>query len=129
MTAQVEDLGVTAGRDHRSVDAHRAGKPEATVRSAAERIDLVGPLVEGLMALGVEEHIVTPCGDGLVWSFQPGEPGRLRLAWTISVAAETEDTSVLSIALRATARGAPGARSLRPRRPAAAPASTGAGSP
>jgi hypothetical protein len=77
--------------------------PEATARSAAERIDLVGPLVEALIAAGVQEHIATPCSDGLVWRFAADDPGRLRIAWDVTVTPETEDASLVSISLHATA--------------------------
>lgn len=77
--------------------------PEAVAKAAAGSIDLVGPLVEALIAAGVEEHIATPCADGIVWRFDPAGPGRLRIAWDVSVTPETEDASLVSIALHATA--------------------------
>ena len=73
------------------------------VQAAADRFDLVGPLVAGLIALGVAEHISTPCCDGLVWRFGGSESGRVRIAWQISVAPETDDTSLVTLAARATA--------------------------
>ena len=80
--------------------------PAPAARTAAASIDAIGPLVEGLIAVGVEDHIVTPCGDGLVWRFGPAEAGRLRLAWEATVAAETDDASLVTISLRATASDA-----------------------
>jgi hypothetical protein len=82
----------------RTVDA-----PAATVERAAASLDLVGTLVHGLIAAGVEEHIVTPCGDGLVWSFDRTRAGQVRLAWAVSVTPETEDATHVGLALHATA--------------------------
>jgi len=79
------------------------GAPEATARAAVERIDLVGPIVEALVAAGVGEHIATPCADGLVWQFGVDDPGRLRIAWDVTVRPETEDATLVSISLHATA--------------------------
>ena len=73
------------------------------VRAATAKLDLVGPLVDGLIALGVDEHVATPCGDGLVWRFGEGESGRVRVAWAISVTPETDETSLVTLALSATA--------------------------
>jgi hypothetical protein len=73
------------------------------VQAAADRFDLVGPLVEALIAIGVAEHVATPCRDGLVWRFGGSESGRVRIAWRIAVAPETDETSLVSLALRATA--------------------------
>src|SRR5690242_21532368 len=56
----------------------------SAARAAAGKLDLVGPLVDGLIAIGVDEHIATPCGDGLVWRFGQNGSGRVRFAWTIS---------------------------------------------
>ena len=76
--------------------------PAPAVEAAAGKLDLVGPLVDGLIALGVDEHIATPCGDGLVWRF--GSDGsRVRIAWAISVTPETDETSLVTLALNATA--------------------------
>jgi hypothetical protein len=83
--------------------------PVPAVEGAVEDIDLVGPLVGGLIALGVEEHIATPCRDGLVWRFDDGEQSRVRLAWTVSVHPETEETSLVTLGLGATASD-PGSR-------------------
>ena len=73
------------------------------VRAATAKLDLVGPLVDGLIAIGVDEHIATPCGDGLVWRFGEDESGRVRVTWAISVAPETDETSLVTLALSATA--------------------------
>ena len=77
--------------------------PEATTRATVGRIDLVGPIVEALVATGVGEHIATPCADGLLWRFDPVGPGRLRISWDVTVTPETEDASLVSITLHATA--------------------------
>jgi hypothetical protein len=77
--------------------------PATTARAAVERIDLVGPIVEALVAAGVGEHIATPCADGLVWRFDADDRGRVRIAWDITVTPETEDASLVSISLHATA--------------------------
>ncbi len=74
-----------------------------SVQAAVNRLDLVGPLVEGLIAIGVAEHISTPCSDGLVWRFGGSESGRARVGWRITVSPETDDTSLVTLALRATA--------------------------
>lgn len=76
--------------------------PEKIAQAAVDSIDLVGPIVEALIAAGVGEHIATPCADGIVWRFDDG-PGRLRIAWDVSVTPETEDATLVSIALHATA--------------------------
>lgn len=75
----------------------------SSVQAAVNRFDLVGPLVEGLIAIGVAEHIGTPCPDGLVWRFGGSESGRARISWRITVTPETDDTSLVTLALRATA--------------------------
>jgi len=77
--------------------------PLATVQAAAGEIDLIGSLVEGLIALGVDDHIVTPCSNGLVWRFGAGGSEQVRIAWAVSVAPETEDATHVGIALHATA--------------------------
>jgi len=103
----VKDIAALEGLDHgpdlsesygRTVDA-----PAGTVKRAAASLDLVGPLVHGLIAAGVEEHIVTPCADGLVWRFGAGGSEQVRIAWAVSVAPETEDATHVGIALHATA--------------------------
>jgi len=76
--------------------------PAPGVRATAGRLDLVGPLVDGLIAIGVDEHIATPCGDGLVWRFG-ADGSRVRVAWAISVTPETDETSLVTLALSATA--------------------------
>jgi len=73
------------------------------VQAAAGGFDLVGPLVDGLIAIGVAEHIGTPCRDGLVWRFGGSESGRVKIAWRVSVAPETDETSLVTLALQATA--------------------------
>ena len=73
------------------------------VQAAAGRFDLVGPLVDGLIAIGVAEHVGTPCSDGLVWRFGAPASGRVKIAWRISVAPETDETSLVTFALHATA--------------------------
>jgi hypothetical protein len=80
--------------------------PEQTAKAAAGRLELVGPLVEGLIAAGVHEHIVTPHANGIVWRFGRGESGQVRIDWEISVAAETDDASLVQICLQATASDA-----------------------
>jgi hypothetical protein len=112
----VRDIAMLDGLDHepdlsesygRTVDA-----PAGTVERAAASLDLVGPLVHGLIAAGVEENIVTPCADGLVWRFGQGHPEHVRLAWAISIAPETEDATHVGIALHATASDAAGRERL-----------------
>ena len=76
--------------------------PEAIAQAAVDSIELVGPIVEALIAAGVGEHIATPCADGIVWRFDDG-PGRLRIAWDVSVTPETEEATLVSIGLHATA--------------------------
>lgn len=71
------DVSETYGR---TVEA-----PEHAARAAADRLDLVGPLVEGLIALGVDEHIVTPQASGIVWRFGAGEPGQVQIDWVLEV--------------------------------------------
>ena len=56
----------------RTVDASLA-----TVEAAVARLDLIGPLVDGLIAIGLGDHIVTPCPNGLVWRFDPSAQGRV----------------------------------------------------
>jgi hypothetical protein len=92
------DVSETYGR---TVEA-----PERAARAAADRLDLVGPLVQGLIALGVEDHIVTPQASGIVWRFGAGEPGQVQIDWAISVSPETDDASLVTIALHATATAA-----------------------
>jgi len=77
--------------------------PLPTVAAAAARIDLIGPLVEGLIAVGVGKHIVTPCSNGLVWRFDAVEGGLARIVWSIETEAETDDASLLTLAVRASA--------------------------
>ena len=89
------DLNESYGR---TVDA-----PAATVERAAASLDLVGTLVQGLVAAGVQEHIVTPCADGLVWSFDRSRSGQVRLAWAVSVTPETDDATHVGLALHAIA--------------------------
>ena len=80
--------------------------PEATARAAAGKLELVGPLVEGLIAVGVDEHIVTPHSNGIVWRFGRGDSGHVQIDWEISVSAETEDASLVQICLQAKASDA-----------------------
>lgn len=75
----------------------------SSVQAAVNRLDLVGPLVEGLIAIGVAEHVGTPCPDGLVWRFSGSENGRVRFSWRMTVAPETDDTSLVTLAFKATA--------------------------
>jgi hypothetical protein len=77
--------------------------PQRVAQAAVDRLDLVGPLVEGLIALGVEDHIVTPRANGIVWRFERSESGQVTIDWTMTVSPETEDASLVSICLRATA--------------------------
>ncbi len=98
-------VGPTPRPDVSELYSRTVEAPEATVRNAARSIDLVGPLVEGLIAIGVEDHIVTPCADGLVWRFEPEAPGRVWLAWSVAVVPETADTSLVSISLSASDEG------------------------
>ena len=103
----VRDIATLDGLDHepdlsesygRTVDA-----PTGAVMYAVATVDLVGPLVRGLIAAGVEDHIVTPCADGIVWRFGQGRGSRVRIGWAITVAPETDDASLVTIALHATA--------------------------
>ena len=80
--------------------------PEDAARAAAGRLELVGPLVEGLIAVGVHEHIVTPHANGIVWRFGRGGSGQVRIDWEVSVVPETEDASLVQICLQATATDA-----------------------
>jgi hypothetical protein len=82
----------------RTVDA-----PLPTVEAAVARLDLIGPLVDGLIAIGLGDHIVTPCPNGLVWRFDPSAQGRVRLAWSIATEAETDEASLLTLAIRVSA--------------------------
>lgn len=82
----------------RTVDA-----PLATVEAAAARLELIGPLVNGLIAIGLGDHIVTPCSNGLVWRFDPSAQGRVRLAWSVAAEAETDDASLVTIGIRVSA--------------------------
>ena len=77
--------------------------PEHAARAAADRLDLVGPLVQGLVALGVADHIMTPKPSGIVWRFGAREAGEMRIDWRITVTTETDDASLVTIALHATA--------------------------
>jgi hypothetical protein len=82
----------------RTVDA-----PLATVEAAAARLELIGPLVNGLIAIGLGDHIVTPCSNGLVWRFDPSAQGRVRLAWSVAAEAETDDASLVTLGIRVSA--------------------------
>ena len=82
----------------RTVDA-----PLATVEVAAARLELIGPLVNGLIAIGLGDHIVTPCSNGLVWRFDPSAQGRVRLAWSVAAEAETDDASLVTLGIRVSA--------------------------
>lgn len=82
----------------RTVDA-----PLATVEAAVARLDLIGPLVDGLIAIGLGDHIVTPCPNGLVWRFDPSAQGRIRLAWSVATEAETDDASLVTLGIRVSA--------------------------
>jgi len=82
----------------RTVDASLA-----TVEAATARLDLIGPLVNGLIAIGLGDHIVTPCSNGLVWRFDPSTQGRVRLAWSVAAEAETDDASLVTLAIRVSA--------------------------
>ena len=75
----------------------------SSVQAAVKRLDLVGPLVEGLIAIGVAEHVGTPCPDGLVWRFGGSESGRVRFSWRLTVTPETDDTCLVALAVQATA--------------------------
>ncbi len=79
----------------RTVDA-----PVGAVQAAAAQIDLIGSLVDGLIALGVDDHVVAPCSNGLVWRFDRSEYRRIRIAWSLQVEAETEDATLVSLAAR-----------------------------
>jgi hypothetical protein len=79
----------------RTVDA-----PLSAVQAAAGRIDLIGALVDGLIALGVDDHVVAPCSNGLVWRFDRSEYRRVRIAWSLQVEAETDDATLVSLAVR-----------------------------
>jgi hypothetical protein len=79
----------------RTVDA-----PLPVVQSAVANIDLIGPLVDGLIALGVDDHVVAPCANGLVWRFDRSGYRRVRLAWSLQVEPETDDATLVSLAVR-----------------------------
>ena len=79
--------------------------PAYAAKNAVERLELVRPLVQGLVAVGVHDHIVAPRPNGIVWRFGKYEPGEVQIDWTITVA-PTEDASAVSICLRATATDA-----------------------
>jgi hypothetical protein len=85
----------------RTVDA-----PLATVEAAAGRLDLIGPLVRGLIAIGLGDHVVTPCPNGLVWRFDPSTQSRIRLAWSVDAEAETDDASLITLTVRISASDA-----------------------
>jgi hypothetical protein len=82
----------------RTVDA-----PLGTVEGAARRLDLIGPLVRSLIAIGLGDHIVTPCSNGLVWRFDPSGNERIRLAWSVATEAETDDASLVTLTMRVSA--------------------------
>jgi hypothetical protein len=79
----------------RTVDA-----PLGAVQEAAANIDLIGPLVDGLIALGVDDHVVAPCSNGLVWRFDRSEYRRVRVAWSLQVEPETDDATLVTLAVR-----------------------------
>ena len=79
--------------------------PQAVVEGIAARLDLVGPLVENLIAVGVGEHIVTPRPNGLVWRFDAAGTCRVAVGWSIDVQAESDEVSVVSLAVEMTASG------------------------
>ncbi len=83
--------------------ARTVNAPLATVEAAVARLDLIGPLVDGLIAIGLGDHIVTPCPNGLVWRFDPSAQGRVRLAWSIAAEAETDEASLLTLGVRVSA--------------------------
>jgi hypothetical protein len=103
----VRDIETLAGVDHEPDLSETYGRtveaPARTVERAAASLDLVGTLVRRLVAAGVGEHIVTPCADGLVWSFDRSRPGQVRLAWAVTVMPETDDATHVAITLHATA--------------------------
>ena len=76
--------------------------PQAVVEGIAARLDLVGPLVENLIAVGVGEHIVTPRPNGLVWRFDAAGRCRVAVAWSIDVEAESDEVSVVDITVEMT---------------------------
>jgi hypothetical protein len=77
--------------------------PQALVEGIAARLDLVGPLVESLIAVGVGEHIVTPRPNGLVWRFDAAGGCRVAVSWELDVEAESDEVSVVSISIEMTA--------------------------
>jgi hypothetical protein len=79
----------------RTVDA-----PLGAVQAAAAKVDLIGPLVDGLIALGVDDHVVNPCSNGLVWRFDRTGYRRVRLAWSLQVEPETDDATLVTLAVR-----------------------------
>ena len=93
--ASEPDVSETYGR---TVEA-----PEHATRAAAERLDLIGPLVQGLVALGLADHVVTPKRSGIVWRFGAREAGEVKIDWRITVTPEMEDESLVTVALHATA--------------------------
>ena len=56
-----------------------------------------------MIAIGLGDHIVTPCSNGLVWRFDPSTQGRVRLAWSVAAEAETDDASLVTLAIRVSA--------------------------
>jgi hypothetical protein len=92
------DVSETYGR---TVEA-----PQHVARAAVDRLDLVGPLVQALVALGLADHIVTPKPSGIVWRFGSREAGNVEIDWAISVVPEMDDASLVTVALRATATDA-----------------------
>jgi hypothetical protein len=83
--------------------------PAGAVTAATARLELIGPLVGALIAIGVQDHIVTPYANGLVWRFGRSDAGRVQISWAVSVAPETDDSSLVTLALEATATD-PGSR-------------------
>jgi hypothetical protein len=83
--------------------ARTVDSPLPAVEASVARVDLIGPLVDGLIAIGIGDHILTPCPNGLVWRFDGSGYGRVRLAWALEAEAETDDASLVTLSVRLSA--------------------------
>jgi hypothetical protein len=79
----------------RTVDA-----PLPAVQAAAAQIDVIESLVDGLIAVGVDDHLVAPCSNGFVWRFDRSGYRRVRVSWSLQVEPETDDATLVSLAVR-----------------------------
>ena len=104
LTANTRDTSTFPARpDVSETFARTVDSPLPTVKASVARVDLIGPLVEGLIAIGVGNHILTPCANGLVWRFDSSGHGRVRLAWALDAEAETDDASLVTLGVRLSA--------------------------